>query len=215
MYHQGLRSNGPDPRRIIGAGQELLDQAVAIDPEFAARPHACWPVLHDVCQPRTEADTRGYPWPAAVHEALRIEPSLPEAHALRGVWAGGYDNYDWREAEQHWHVAMSGELVSCHVHFWYGHHYLLPLGRLHDALAQMKKGLEGDPINLLYRHHLAVGLRNVGRLDEAEAELRRVLELDEHFALAVGTLVPCARRRVIRRSSRIDERSHVLCRGPT
>ena len=73
---------------------------------------------------RRAADAR-----AAVHEALRIEPSLPEAHALRGVWAGGYDNYDWHEAEQHWRVAMSAELVSCHVHFWYGHHYLLPLGR--------------------------------------------------------------------------------------
>ena len=37
----------------------------------------------------------------------------------------------------------------------------------------MTKGLEGDPINLLYRHHFAVGLRNAGRLDEAEAELRQ------------------------------------------
>ena len=44
-----------------------------------------------------------------MQEALRIEPSLPEAHALLGVWAGGYDNYDWHEAERHWRVAMSGE----------------------------------------------------------------------------------------------------------
>jgi tetratricopeptide (TPR) repeat protein len=52
----------------------------------------------------------------------------------------------------------------------------------------MEKGLEGDPLNLLYRHHLAVCLRNIGRLDDAEAELRRVLELDEDFPVAVGTL---------------------------
>jgi Flp pilus assembly protein TadD len=106
---------------------------------------------------------------------------------------------------------MSGELVSCHVHFWYGHHYLLPLGRFHDALAQMKKGLEGDPINLLYRHHLAVGLRNLGRLDEAEAELRRVLELDEHFALAVGTLgAVCAQQGRFEEALALSERAHAL-----
>ena len=84
-------------------------------------------------------------------EALRIEPSLAEAHALLGVWTGGYDNYDWREAERHWRVAMSGERVTCHVHFFSGNHYLLPIGLFHDALAEMKKGLEGDPIDLLYR----------------------------------------------------------------
>ena len=157
--------------------KEFLDQAVALDPEFAAA-HCLLGLYYTMFASLGMKPTREViPLArAAVHEALRIEPSLSEAHALRGVWAGGYDNYDWREAEQHWRVAMSGELVSCHVHFWYGHHYLLPLGRFHDALAEMKKGLEGDPINLLYRHHLAVGLRNVGRLDEAEAELRRVLE---------------------------------------
>ena len=192
--------------------KEFLDQAVALDPEFAAA-HCLLGLYYTMFASLGMKPTREViPLArAAVHEALRIEPSLPEAHALRGVWAGGYDNYDWREAEQHWRVAMSGELVSCHVHFWYGHHYLLPLGRFHDALAQMKKGIEGDPINLLYRHHLAVGLRNVGRLDEAEAELRRVLELDEHFALAVGTLgAVCAQQGRFEEALALSERAHAL-----
>jgi tetratricopeptide (TPR) repeat protein len=192
--------------------KEFLDQAVAIDPEFAAA--HCLLGLYYTMFASLGMKRTGEVIPlarAAVHEALRIEPSLAEAHALRGVWAGGYDNYDWREADQHWRVAMSGELVSCHVHFWYGHHYLLPLGRLHDALAQMKEGLEGDPINLLYRHHLAVGLRNLGRLDEAETELRRVLELDEHFALAVGTLgAVCAQQGRLDEALALSERAHVL-----
>jgi eukaryotic-like serine/threonine-protein kinase len=192
--------------------KEFLDQAVALDPEFAAA-HCLLGLYYTMfaslgIKPTREVIPLAR---AAVDEALRIEPSLPEAHALRGVWAGGYDNYDWREAEQHWRVAMSGELVSYHVRFWYGHHYLLPLGRLHDALAEMKKGLEGDPINLLYRHNSAVGLRNVGRLDEAEAELRRVLELDERFALAVGTLgAVCAQQGRFEEALVLSERAHAL-----
>jgi tetratricopeptide (TPR) repeat protein len=75
----------------------------------------------------------------------------------------------------------------------------------------MRKGLEEDPINLLYRHHLAVGLRNIGRLDEAEDELRRVLELDEHFALAFGTLgAVCAQQGRLEEALALSERAHVL-----
>ena len=59
---------------------------------------------------------------AAEQEALRIEPSLPEAHALLGVCAG--TDYQWNEAEREWRLAMAHEPVSRDVRFWYGNHYL-------------------------------------------------------------------------------------------
>jgi Flp pilus assembly protein TadD len=81
----------------------------------------------------------------------------------------------------------------------------------HDALAEMKKGLEGDPINLLYRHHLAVGFRNAGQLDAAEAELRQVLELDENFPMAVGTLGSlCAQQGRFQEALTLSERACAL-----
>ena len=192
--------------------KEFLDKAVALDPEFASA-HSSLGLYYSMLASLGIRPTREViPLArAAVYEALRIEPSLSEAHALLGVWAGGYDNYDWHGAEQHWRVALSREPVSCHVHFWYGHHYLLPLGRFQDALYEMRKGLEGDPINFLYRHHLAVGLRNAGRLDDAEAELRRVLELDENFPMAVGTLgAICAQQGRIEEALTLSERAYAL-----
>ena len=57
-----------------------------------------------------------------------------------------------------------------------------------EAVEAMAWGLQEDPLNLLYRHHFAVGLRHAGRLEDAEAELRKVLEIDENFPLALGTL---------------------------
>jgi len=71
---------------------------------------------------------------------------------------------------------------------WYGNHYLLPIGRPAEAVEAMAWGLEADPLNLLYRHHWARGLRNAGRLQEAEDELRKILELDANFPYALGTL---------------------------
>jgi len=123
---------------------------------------------------------------AAEQEALRVEPSLPEAHALLGVCAG--DEYDWIEAKRQWRLAMAREPVSRDVRFWHGNHYLLPVGGAAAAVEEMARGLQEDPLNLLYRHHHAVGLRHAGRPDDAAAELRKVLEIDEHFPLALGSL---------------------------
>ena len=84
---------------------------------------------------------------ALEQEALRIEPSLPEAHALLGVCAG--DEYDWHEAKRQWRLAMAREPVSRDVRFWHGNHYLLPIGRFQDAVDEMARGLQEDPLNLL------------------------------------------------------------------
>ncbi len=96
---------------------------------------------------------------AAEYNALRIDPSLPEAHALLGVCAGTFD-FDWREAERHWRQAMAHGPESRDIRFWYGNHFLLPIGRTLEAVEAMEWGLQEDPLNLLYRHHLAVGFRH-------------------------------------------------------
>jgi serine/threonine-protein kinase len=177
--------------------KEYLDKAVALDPEFAPAHFAVGLYYSMIAslgiRPTHEVIPLGR---AAVHEALRIDPSMPEAHAILGAWTGGYDDYDWHRAEQHWRLALAREPVSHHLWLWYGNHYLLPLGRFQDALDAMAKGVAGDPINLLYRHHFADGLRHAGRFEEAEAELRRILELDGNFPMALGTLgALCAQQR--------------------
>jgi serine/threonine protein kinase/tetratricopeptide (TPR) repeat protein len=192
--------------------KEYLDRAVALDPEFAPA-HCALGLYYSMIAGLGISPTREViPLArAAVHEALRIDSSLPEAHALLGVWTGGYDDYDWHGADQHWRVALAREPVSFHVRFWYGNHYLLPLGRFQDALDAMAKGLEGDPINLLYRHHFADGLRNAGRFEDAEAELRRILEVDGNFPMAVATLgALCAQQGRLDEALGLSEKAYSL-----
>ena len=76
---------------------------------------------------------------AAELEALRVDPSLPEAHALLGVCDG--IEYDWSAAESRWRLAMAREPVSRDVRFWYGNHHLLPAGRIVEAVEAMTWGL--------------------------------------------------------------------------
>jgi tetratricopeptide (TPR) repeat protein len=120
-------------------------------------------------------------------------------------------DYEWHAAEQHWQLAMAREPVSRDVRFWYGNHYLLPIGRVAEAVEAMTWGLELDPLNLLYRHHLALGLRHVGKLKDAETELRTVLEIDGNFPLALTTLgAICAQQGRFEEALAVTERAYAF-----
>src|SRR4030095_15250346 len=72
-------------------------------------------------------------------------------------------------------------------------------------------GLQQDPLNVLYRHHYAVGLRHAGRVEDAEAELRKILEIDENFPHAVNTLgAICAQQGRFEEALTLTERAYTL-----
>ena len=139
--------------------KECLDRALALDPDFALA-NCLYGVFYtmssgwNVLMPAHEAMPKAR---LAAQRALDLDPALPEAHALLGVVKAHYD-FDWSESEQHFRVALSMSPKSSDVLFWYGNHCLLPTGRIRQAIDAMSRGLEADPLNLLYRHHLAVGL---------------------------------------------------------
>jgi tetratricopeptide (TPR) repeat protein len=106
---------------------------------------------------------------------------LPEAHAMLGIVAGVYD-YDWKEAERLFRLAMARDPVPPLVHSWYGYFFLLLLGRVGNAIEEMEQSLREDPLNLMSRLVLAQGLSWVGRYEDSCTECRRILELDENHA---------------------------------
>jgi len=168
--------------------QALLEHAITLDPQFAL-PYSllggCYTMLANLgFKPAHEVMPLAR---AAEERALGVDPALPEAHALLGVCAGCF-GHDWIGAEREWRLAMAREPMSRDVRFWYGNHYLLPIGRVAEAVEIMGRALEEDPLNLLYRHLYARGLRHLGRLDAAEAELRGILDVDANFPWALETL---------------------------
>ena len=182
LWYGGL---APD---VLAPFKELLERAIELDPQFALA-HSFMGMYYTM-QANTGIGSAHEVIPLAVaaeQEALRVDPSLPEAHALLAVCIGGYD-HDWNQAERHWRLALAREPVSSEILFWYGNHHLLPTGRIREAINAMSLGLEDDPLNLLYRHLYARGLWHAGRLDDAEIELRKILEIDGGYATALGTL---------------------------
>ena len=189
----------------------LLEHAITLDSEFAL-PYSllggCYTMLANLgFKPAHEAMPLAR---AAEERALRVDPALPEAHALLGVCAGNFD-HDWIGAEREWRLAMTHEPMSRDVRFWYGNHYLLPIGRVAEAVETMARALEEDPLNLLYRHIYARGLRHLGRLDDAAAELRGILDIDPDFPWALETLgAVYAQQGKFEKALAITERAHVV-----
>ena len=189
----------------------LLEHAITLDPQFAL-PYSllggCYTMLANLgFKPAHEVMPLAR---AAEEKALRVDPGLPEAHALLGVCAGCFA-HDWIGAEREWQLAMTREPMSRDVRFWYGNHYLLPVGRVAEAVETMARALEEDPLNLLYRHIYARGLRHLGRLDAAEAELRGILDVDANFPWALETLgAVCAQQGNSEEALVFTERAHVV-----
>jgi serine/threonine-protein kinase len=189
----------------------LLEHAITLDPQFAL-PYSfvggCYTMLANLgFKPAHEVMPLAR---AAEERALRVDPALPEAHALLGVCAGNF-GHDWIGAEREWRLAMAHEPTSRDVRFWYGNHYLLPIGRVAEAVETMARALEEDPLNLLYRHIYARGLRHLGRLDDAAAELRGILDLDANFPWALETLgAVYAQQGQFEEALALTERAHVV-----
>ncbi|MBV8842426.1 MAG: protein kinase [Bryobacterales bacterium] len=207
---RNLWFNGMRPE-LLPEFRGLLDGAIELDGQFAL-PHSFLGLYYTM-----QANIGFRRWQeviplaiAAEQAALRVDPSLPEAHALLGCCIGPCE-LDWERAERHWRLALAREPVSRDVLFWYGNHHVLPLGRIDEALDAMARGLGGDPLNLLYRHHFARGLRLSGRVKEAEAQLREVLEIDADFPHALGTLGSlCAQQGRFEEALTLTEKAHAI-----
>jgi TolB-like protein/predicted Ser/Thr protein kinase len=162
---------------------EYFEQAIALDPEFA-EPHAelgqqylvqgAWGLRSaEEMMPlaRTEAS-----------KALDLSPSEPRAHAVLG-WVAGFCDYNWREAEEQFRLAMAAESVPPEVRARRGL-YLLFRGRLAEAIKEMETVLEQDPLNVLWRYVLAGFLNAAEMYGRAIAEARKAIEIDENQWLA-------------------------------
>jgi Tfp pilus assembly protein PilF len=124
---------------------------------------------------------------AGARKALEIDPLLSDAHAMLGI-VGVYD-YDWKEAERLFRLAMARDPVPPQVHAWYGWFFLMVMSRPEAAVEEFERGLQEDPLHLLFRVLLAFCMEAAARYEDASTELRRILELDENYWVAYTMLV--------------------------
>ena len=160
--------------------KEYFESAITLDPEYALA-HAAlasyfWSLAFNGLEPAREVMESAR---AEALEALDLDPSLPEALAALGVGAATY-NYDWKESDRWFKLAMDGDSVTAGVRWCYAFYHLMPLGRLDHAVKELERAVEEDPLNYGMRVALINGLHAAGLDDRAIEHSRKTLASDKN-----------------------------------
>jgi TolB-like protein/DNA-binding winged helix-turn-helix (wHTH) protein/Flp pilus assembly protein TadD len=120
---------------------------------------------------------------AAAEKALQLDDSLAEAHASLAIIAPYFD-WNWEESQRQYERALQLNPNYATVHHWYGDTYLAPTGKVNQAIEEIRRAQELDPLSTIIATDLGKQLIFARRYGEAFPQLRRALELDPNFGWA-------------------------------
>jgi eukaryotic-like serine/threonine-protein kinase len=184
LYLRGLHfSNQHTPQGFARAG-ECFAQAIARDPEFALA-HAGEADLYaflsiygflapEESMPRSRA---------AALRAITLDPAAAEPHAALGTVRSLFE-WNWRDATAEFERAITINPQYATAYTRYANYVLTPLGRLDEAMVQLRRAQICDPLSSWVNMSIGIVHYYARRYDEADAALRRVLDLDPNFMLA-------------------------------
>jgi TolB-like protein/DNA-binding winged helix-turn-helix (wHTH) protein/Tfp pilus assembly protein PilF len=119
---------------------------------------------------------------AAAIKAIALDGSLGEAHISLAWCLDGFD-WDWEAAEKEFSRGIALSPGYATGHHWYGWH-LAGRGRHDEAVAELKKAENLDPLSLIISADLGEELLIAHRYEEATKQIRKTINMDPFFALA-------------------------------
>jgi serine/threonine-protein kinase len=161
---------------------EYFKKAIERDPDYAlayAGLASSYIVLSQHGIPQEECYAKAQ---SAATRALGIDSTLAEAYATLGVIVTFHD-YDWKGAEKLFIRALEFEPGNPSVHQWYSL-TLSFIGRSDEALSEIKRAQELDPLSLIINVNLGRVLYTMGQYDSAIEQYKNTLALDQNFPWA-------------------------------
>ena len=123
---------------------------------------------------------------AAAIKALELDNALGEAHNSLAFVLDGFD-WDLDSGGNEFRRAIELNPGYATAHHWYAWHLSL-LGRYDEAIAEMRKAENLDPLSLIINADLAELLVLAHSYDESIRQSRKTIEMDPNFALAHNQL---------------------------
>ena len=117
----------------------------------------------------------------AVLKALQLDDTVSGAHA-RLAWLL-WHRYDWRTAEAEFRRAIDLTPGDATSHQWFAL-FLKDLGRTDEAISEMRRAQELDPLSVVIAADVGHVLFFARRYDEAIEAGRKAIEMDPAFAYA-------------------------------
>ena len=168
---------------------DYFNQAIAEDPKYAAAysgladAYALAGDWQYAVMTSKEAMPRAK---AAAMKALELDDNLGEAHASLAFCLDGFD-WNFEAADREFRRAIELNPGYATAHHWYSWHLSL-LGRNSEAIAEMRKAENLDPLSLIINADLAELLLIAHFPDESIEQSRKTIEMDPDFAFAHNQL---------------------------
>lgn len=181
-YEAYLRGRYFWNRRDVGGFQkaiEYFNQAIKKDPNFALAYSGladCNTLLAlDTLEPGLMAQAK-----AAALKAIDLDDRLAEAHtSLAAVKI--FLDWDWSGSELEFKRALDLNPNYAPAHHWYGNILLGPQGRHEEAIAELNRARELDPLSLIINTDLGYAYYLARQYDSALAQYQKVLAMDHSF----------------------------------
>jgi serine/threonine-protein kinase len=115
----------------------------------------------------------------AALKALELDDTLAEAHTSLAFVLAEFD-WRWKEADREFERAIELNPGYATARQWHALN-LAAQGRLDEALAEARKGVELDPLSLIINSAVGRIFSFSRRFDEAADQLRKTVEMDPSF----------------------------------
>src|SRR5262249_44181929 len=123
---------------------------------------------------------------AAAVKALQLDDTLAEAHVSLAFCLDGFD-WDFTAADREFRRGLELNPGYATAHHWYAWHLAL-VGRNNDAIVEMRKAQNLDPLSLIINADLAELLLIAHSIAESEQQSIKTIEMDARFPLAHNQL---------------------------
>ena len=109
---------------------------------------------------------------AAAEKAIELDPMLGEAYGALGMVSAR--DGQWEQSEKSFRHAITLDSADSTLHSDFAFHLLLPLGRIVEALEELRMAENADPLSPQVHFALAYTLLSAGRYDEAAKESEKI-----------------------------------------
>jgi serine/threonine-protein kinase len=159
-------------------GITYFERAIELDPAYApayAGLADCYVMLENKPSNETMPKAR-----TAALKALELDSGLAEVYATL-AWISLQYDWDLKASIENFRKALTMNPNYATAHQWYGI-FLLIIGRDEEALHEVRRARQLDPLSIIINTSIGVVNLYLHRLDEAEMEVSKSLEMNPDFA---------------------------------
>ncbi len=175
-YHYARRTKAD-----ILKGIDYFEQAIKLDPRFALA-YATIAESYNSLGKNADLPPKDVvpQAKAAATRALEIDPTLAEAHGALADSLALYD-WNWAESEREYGKAFQLDPNVSYIHLTRGASYFVPTGKRDDAVAELKRAVELEPLSLITNAIFGLSFLYAGQTEKALEQGKKAYDLEPNF----------------------------------